>query len=75
MISIRVLNHKTGKPVVGARVKISFNTFPFSSFSDAEYTDEYGEVHFDDDPTSGAVYVNGDKVKEGLLKGLVIVYI
>jgi len=75
MITVRVLDPKTGKPVKGARVALGFYGFPIGGVSKDEYTDAYGEAHFDHEPCTGEVYVNGKKLKEGPLKGLVIVYI
>jgi len=77
MITVRVLDRKTGKPVKGARVALGFSGFAFlpGGVTSAEYTDEYGEAHFNHEPSSGEVYVNGRKEKQGPLRGLVIVYI
>jgi len=76
MITVRVLNRRTGKPVKGARVALAFSggLLP-GGVTSAEYTDEYGEANFDYDARSGEVFVNGRTVKRGSLRGLVIVYI
>lgn len=77
MITVRVLDSKTGKPIKGARVALGFKGFAFlpGGVTSSKYTDAYGEAHFDHEPCSGEVYVNGRKEKEGQLQGLIIVYI
>jgi len=75
MITVRVLDRKTGKSVKSATVALYFSGFLTSGFTRGEYTDEYGEAHFDHEPGSGEVYVSGRKVREGLLRGLIIIYI
>jgi len=77
MITVRVLDRRTGRPKKGTRVALGFHGLAFllGGVTKDEYTDEYGEAHFDCESKSGAVYVNGRKVREGLLQGLIIIYI
>ena len=75
MITVRVLDRKTGEPVKDARVALGFSGFLTGGVTSDEYTDEYGEAHFDHDAGSGEVFVNGRKVREGSLHGLIIIYI
>jgi hypothetical protein len=74
MISVKVCYQDSGKPAKGVRACIGFSGF-FSGMSSEEYTDSNGEAHFDNDPGSGKVYVNGKDVHNGHLSGRVVVYI
>lgn len=73
MVTIKVCSKSSGKPVVGARVSISFNGL-LRGVSGNEFTDSNGEAHFNVDPGSGKVFVRGDNAFEGDLRGRVIVY-
>ena len=75
MITVRVLDRKTGDPVRDVKVALGFPGMFLMYPTNDEYTDEYGEAHFDHEPGNGVVYINGRKVREGNLQGLVIIYI
>ena len=74
MITVKVVDKRTGKPIKGARVALAFSGFAIlpGCVSKTEYTNEFGEAYFDYDSAS-VVYVNGQTVKEGNIKGLVVI--
>jgi hypothetical protein len=74
MITVKVVNQSTGKPVSDKRVSLFFDGL-FRSGSGDQYTDSQGEAHFDNDPGKGTVYLDGKNVKEGRLEGRVVIYI
>jgi uncharacterized GH25 family protein len=75
MITVKVVDKRTGKPIKGARVALAFSgaLLP-GGVSKTEHTNEFGEAYFDYDSAS-VVYVNGQTVKEGNIKGLVVINI
>jgi len=74
MVTVKVLWQDTGKPAKGSRVGLGFDGF-FAGGSGPEYTDDNGEAHFDVDPGTGEVYVDGDTKYRGRIAGRVVVYI
>ncbi len=64
----------TGKPAKGSRVAIGFDGFT-RGVTDSEYTDSEGEAHFDAEPGTGEVYVDGATKHRGRISGRVVVYI
>jgi uncharacterized GH25 family protein len=74
MVSVKVVYRSTGKPVSGAKVSIGFNGI-MRGFSKTQYTDNSGETHFDNDPGTGTIYINGNSVFEGRVEGMKVIYI
>ncbi|NLI56064.1 hypothetical protein GX420_03650 [bacterium] len=74
MITVKVVDRRTGKPVKGARVALYITGFLTSGVTKSQYTNEFGEAYFDNDSAS-TVYVNGNVTKKGLIKGLVVINI
>lgn len=75
MVTIVVISKRSGDPLEGKRVSISYGGFFSGGTTDKKRTDSRGEVHFDIKPCQGKVYVEGDKVYEGEIAGRVVVYI
>jgi hypothetical protein len=73
MVSVRVCWKSSGRPAAGHRVVVGFDGWSRGMSSEA-YTDSNGDVHFDNDPGRGTVYVNGSAVHQGHLSGRVVVY-
>ena len=74
MVTVQVVRSSTGKPEKGVRVSISFDGL-FRGMSDNVYTGSNGEAHFNNDPGTGTVYVNGSSRFKGKISGRIIVYI
>lgn len=74
MVSVKILYTSTGKPAYNQKVSIGFDGF-FRGFSKTQYTDKNGEVHFDNDPGTGTIYINGKNVYEGKIEGMKVLYI
>ena len=68
MISIQVVRLGTGKPVAGSRVVLGFEGV-FRGISKGHYTDSNGEVHFDNDPGDGVIFVDGMQEFKGRIEG------
>lgn len=75
MISVKVINKSTGKPVQGKRVSVMFDGVLRAGGTGDQYTDSQGDVHFSNEPGNGKVYVDGRVVEQGRISGRVIVYI
>lgn len=73
MIGVRVVRSSTGKPVESIKVSVSFEGL-FRGM-DSGYTDSSGEIHFNCDPGTGEIYVDGSSWYKGRLEGLKTVYI
>lgn len=74
MISVKVCWQQTGKPAENFKVQLGFDGF-CGGVSSAEYTNGSGEVHFDNDPGQGKVYVDGKTSYTGRLEGRIVVYV
>jgi len=74
MYTIKVIDHRDGKPVNYAKVGIIYSGF-FGGVTKDLRTDERGEAHFDYDNGKGTVYVNGKKSYEGQIEGRIVIYI
>ena len=74
MYTIKVIDHRDGKPVYYAKVGISYNGFFRGSTRDIR-TDRNGEAHFDYSNGNGKVYVNGNVCFEGDIEVRIVVYI
>lgn len=74
MISVQVFYKESGKAAKGAAVCVGFDGI-FRGITSKEYTDSDGNVHFDADPGSGKVFVNGKTAYEGRISGRTIIYI
>ncbi len=76
MFSVKVHSTNSGKPCKGVRVAASFDRGLFSGgVTRDEYTNSDGEAHFDYDPGSGTIYVNGREVFRGRIEGRIVVYV
>jgi len=73
MVTIKVCYSQDGKPVKGKKVFVSFDGLLRGWLE--EYTDSSGDAHFEAEPGSGKVMVDGRTVYEGKLSGRVVVYI
>lgn len=74
MVTVKVVWKDTGKPATDKKVAIGFDGWT-RGMTGTEYTDSNGEAHFDADPGSGKVYVNGNTVFTGHISGRVVIYI
>lgn len=75
MVTIQVVNKKTGNPEENKKVYITlFGALTNRSTEDV-WTDDRGEAHFDEKPGEGKVVVNGSKEYEGMIEGRLVVYI
>jgi uncharacterized GH25 family protein len=75
MIIIKVFHDN--RPVKNAKVHLDISGFLGVLFNSTppQFTDINGEAAFDHDPADGWVYVNGRKVRGGMMEGTVIVRI
>lgn len=74
MVSVKVIYSSTGKPATSQKVSVGFDGWT-RGFSKTEYTDKNGEVHFDNDPGNGTIYVNGNSKYVGRIEGMKVIYI
>ena len=74
MVTVQVISRSSGKPLKNQRVSIVFDG-AFRGHTNDDYSDLNGEVHFDANPGSGKVYVNGSRALEGYISGRMITYI
>jgi hypothetical protein len=74
MVSVKVVSKSTGRPVKAYKVSIGFSGF-FRGFSSTAYTNSEGEVHFENDPGEGTIYVNGSSVYKGHISGMKVIYV
>lgn len=74
MFTIKVVSSSSGKPVSGKRVKVGFEGFT-RGMTDEGFTDSNGEVHFNNAPGKGKVFVDHKTVFYGRIDGRIIVYI
>jgi len=75
VFTVKVISSSSGKPYQGARVAVSFDGFITGGVTNDVRTDSNGEAHFDHDPRSGKIFVDGKKVFEGWIEGRVVVYV
>ena len=75
MVTVKVIWESTGKPAKGKRVSLGFDGLLTGGFTDSEFTDDNGEVHFETDPRDGQVYVDGKSKYKGRISGRVVIYI
>ncbi len=74
MVSVRIFSKTSGKPLKNMRVCIGFSGFT-RGFSPNLYSDNNGEVHFNNDPGEGSIYVNGKEVYKGTISGMRTIYL
>jgi hypothetical protein len=74
MISVQVFWKSSGKPAKGSRVRVSFDGL-LRGMTEEQYTDSNGEAHFNSDPGTGTVYVDGKNKQHGRLSGRMVIYI
>ena len=72
MVTVRVFSKSSGKAIKGKKVSVSFDGLLRGMAT--EYTDSSGDAHFNVEPGSGKVYVDGNTVYKGNLAGRVVVY-
>lgn len=75
MFTIKIIYSSSGKPYKGARVAASFDGFFSGGITNDERTDSNGEAHFDSNPGSGKIYVDGREVFRGRIEGRMVVYV
>ena len=75
MVTVKVVYKSSGKDAEGKRVALYVSRFMASGVTDSEHTDSRGEAHFDIEPCSGEIYVDGSTKYKGHLSGRMIVYI
>lgn len=75
MVTVKVVYEKSGKPAEGKKVALYVSRFLASGVTSGEWTDSRGEAHFDIEPCSGKVYVDGSTKYDGHLSGRMVVYI
>lgn len=73
MITIKVHNQSNGNPAKGKKVVLGFGFG--RGVTEAQWTDERGEAHFDADNGDGEVYVDGSTKHKGYLSGRIVIYI
>lgn len=74
MISVKVCCKSSGRPYKGAKISIGFDGL-LRGMSKTLYSDGDGMCHFDNDPGSGTVYVDGSARHSGRLQGVTVIYI
>jgi len=74
MFTIKVVSSSTGKPVSGKRVRVGFEGFT-RGMTNEGFTDSNGEIHFNNDPGKGKVYIDHKTVFDGRIEGRVVVYV
>lgn len=75
MVTVLVVWQSTGKPAKDQKVVITFDGFWTGGVTGKKFTDDKGEVHYDEGPGDGEVYVNGKSIYKGRIEGRVVVYI
>jgi len=73
MVTVQVYWSSSGKPAGNQRVMLSFDGM--RGVTSSQITNSEGRAHFDYNPGSGKVIVNGETKTQGQLSGNVIVYI
>ncbi len=74
MISVKVIYKSSGKPAKGQKVSVGFSGM-LRGFSETSYTDSEGEVHINNYPGEGVIYVNGSSCFKGYISGMKVIYI
>jgi len=74
MVSVTIIDRSSGHPLKNVKVGIAFTGF-FGGVTSDEWTDSNGEVHFDNDPGEGKIYVKGNEEFRGYISGNKIIYI
>ena len=74
MFTIQVFESSTGKPAYYKKVAVGFKGWD-RGFTNNQWTDKNGEVHFDYNNGDGTVYVDGQKRYEGYISGRKLIYI
>lgn len=74
MVSVKVVWRSSGRPYRGARVAIAFHGL-LRGVSRTVSSDADGLAHFDNDPGSGVIHVDGRERYRGSIAGLTVVYV
>ena len=74
MVTVKVCWKSTGKSAKGKDVVISFDGL-MRGVTRKVLTDSNGEAHFDADPGTGKVIVDGERAFSGRIEGRVMVYV
>ncbi len=73
MVTVRVFSKSSGKAIKGKKVSVSFDGLLRGMAT--EYTDSSGDAHFNVEPGSGKVYVDGTpSTRETLRDGLLCMF-
>jgi hypothetical protein len=72
MFTIKLVENG-GKPAKSQKVAVGFNGL--RGVTSDKWTDDNGEVHFDNDNGSGEVYINGKTSYEGKIEGRIVIYV
>ena len=75
MITIKVIDEDTMRPVEDAEVGIIIDEFFRMGSPSNEYTDANGEADMDTEPGRGRVFVDGSEVYNGYISSFQRVYI
>jgi hypothetical protein len=71
MVTVRLIDKRTLKPVKGKKVALGIH----NAVTRGQWTDSNGETHFDVNADHGKVFVNGSKEYEDYLSGLIVLSI
>jgi len=71
MVTVKIIDRSSGKPIKNKKVALGMPT----GVTHGEFTNSYGEAHFNVEPNHGKVFVSGSKEYEGYLSGRVVVYL
>lgn len=74
MYTIKVIDHRDGKPAENKTVCVHYSGF-FGGHTRDVKTDSRGEAHFDYRNGEGKIFVGSQEVYEGEIAGRMVVYI
>lgn len=74
MFTVKVIDHRDGKPAEYKTVAIHYSGF-FGGHTCDKKTDANGEVYFDYKNGNGKIYVGSKVCYEGYISGRIVVYI
>jgi len=75
MVTIKVISERSGKPEKGKDVSLGIDGFLSGGVTKRISTDTNGEAHFDINPCSGKIWINGSEKFKGKISGRVLIYI
>ena len=74
MFTVKVIDHRDGKPLEYKTVCVHYSGFFGGHICDIK-TDSRGEAHFDYRNGEGKIYVGSKVVYEGEISGRIVVYV